>query len=43
MLPFIKDLNTRFKLPILYVSHSMEEILALTAEILHLTNGRIAG
>jgi len=41
MLPFIKGLNARFKLPILYVSHSMEEIRALTDDILHLAHGRI--
>jgi len=41
MLPFIKDLNSRFRIPILYVSHSFEEILALTGNIIKLANGKI--
>ena len=41
MLPFIKDLNTRFSIPILYVSHSMEEILTLTDNVIRLANGKI--
>jgi len=41
ILPFIKDLNTRFRIPILYVSHSIEEILALTGNIIRLADGRI--
>jgi len=41
MLPFIKDLNTRFSIPILYVSHSLEELLALTNNVIRLANGKI--
>ncbi len=41
MLPFIKELNTNFHIPILYVSHSLEEIRALTGDILRLDSGRI--
>ena len=41
MLPFIKELNTRFAIPIIYVSHSWEEIITLTGTILRLENGRI--
>ena len=41
MLPFIKDLNARFKIPILYVSHSLEEIRRLTGNIITLLNGKI--
>lgn len=41
MLPFIKDLNTRLHIPILYVAHSLEEIFALTDDILRLDNGGI--
>jgi len=42
MLPFIKDLNTRFGLPVLYVSHSLEEILNLTDNIIKLADGKCA-
>ena len=41
MLPFIKDLNARFSIPVLYVSHSLEEILALTGNIIKMANGKI--
>ena len=41
ILPFIGDLNARFNIPILYVSHSLEEILALTNNIIRLSNGKI--
>ena len=41
MLPFIKDLNTRFNIPILYVSHVLEEILTLTRNLITLANGKI--
>jgi len=41
MLPFIKELNARFGMPVLYVSHSLEEILALTNHIIRLANGKI--
>jgi len=41
MLPFIKKLNTRLGIPILYVSHSLEEILALTKHVVRLANGKI--
>ena len=41
MLPFIKDLNTRFGIPVLYVSHALEEILTLTDNVIRLANGKI--
>jgi len=41
MLPFIKELNTCFKIPIVYVSHSLEEILTLTNTVIRLANGTI--
>jgi molybdate transport system ATP-binding protein len=41
MLPFIKDLSARFNIPILYVSHSMEEIRALTDTVIRLADGKI--
>ncbi len=42
MLPFIRDMNSLLGIPVLYVSHSLEEILALTDNIIRLENGRIA-
>jgi len=41
MLPFIGGLSARFNIPILYVSHSLEEILTLTNNIIRLANGKI--
>ena len=41
MLPFIGGLSTRFKIPILYVSHALEEIHTLTDKIITLANGKI--
>jgi len=41
MLPFIKELNTRFSIPVLYVSHSLEEIITLTSKVIRLANGKI--
>ena len=41
MLPFIGGLSVRFNIPILYVSHSLEEILTLTNNIIHLANGTL--
>ena len=43
LLPFIKDLNARFRIPIVYVSHDLEEIRTLTDKIIRLANGKIAG
>jgi molybdate transport system ATP-binding protein len=42
MLPFIKELNASFHIPILYVSHALEEIFTLTKHVITLANGRIA-
>lgn len=43
ILPFIRELNTRFNIPILYVSHSMEEIRAVTDTVITVANGKIVG
>ena len=43
MLPFIKELNVRLHIPILYVSHALEEIRTLTGTILTLAQGKIVG
>ena len=36
LLPFIRQLNAEFALPILYVSHSRAELESLTSHIIHL-------
>lgn len=41
ILPFIKELNARFSIPIVYVSHSLEEISLLTTTVIRLINGKI--
>lgn len=43
ILPFIKELNTRFRIPIVYVSHSLEEISMLTTTVIRVVNGTISG
>ena len=42
VLPFIARLSHRFSVPILYVSHSLDEILALADTLVILDNGRVA-
>jgi ABC-type molybdate transport system ATPase subunit len=34
-------LSARFSIPVLYVSHSMEEIRALTGSVIRLDDGKI--
>ena len=41
LLPFIKELNAVFHIPVLYVSHSLEEIQALTNRVVTLVEGRM--
>ena len=41
LLPFIKELNAEFRIPVLYVSHVREEIQELDAAFIHLQDGRI--
>ncbi|MFH2092219.1 MAG: molybdenum ABC transporter ATP-binding protein [Pseudomonadota bacterium] len=42
VLPFIQRLCTTFSLPILYVSHSLDEILNLASDMILLDSGKIA-
>ncbi len=42
VLPFIMRLSRRFALPILYVSHAMDEILNLADRLVILEDGRVA-
>lgn len=41
LLPYIANINAQFKLPIIYVSHAMQEILSLTQNIIYLDQGRV--
>jgi molybdate transport system ATP-binding protein len=41
VLPFIRRLSTQFSIPVLYVSHSIEEIMRIADKILVITNGRL--
>jgi molybdate transport system ATP-binding protein len=40
-LPYIERLRDEFAIPIVYVSHSREEVERLTREIVHLDGGRV--
>jgi molybdate transport system ATP-binding protein len=42
LLPFIADLARRFAIPILYVSHAMDEVLRLADTLVLLNQGRVA-
>ena len=42
ILPFIERLNAEFAVPIIYVSHSAEEIVRLADTLVLLSNGRVA-
>ena len=41
VMPFIKRMCREFSLPILYVSHSSDEILKLASDIVILNTGRV--
>jgi molybdate transport system ATP-binding protein len=41
VLPFIRKLSTQLSIPVLYVSHSIEEILSIAEKILVLIQGRL--
>jgi molybdate transport system ATP-binding protein len=42
-LPYIERLRDELSIPIVYVSHSREEVERLTGEIIHIDRGRLAG
>ncbi len=42
VLPFIRTLSDTFNVPILYVSHQMDEILTLADRLIRVENGRVA-
>ena len=41
LLPYLRQLNTEFALPMVYVSHQLEELLALADELLVLRQGQV--
>ena len=41
VLPFIKELNKRFGIPVVYVSHALEEIQELSNQVIRLEQGSI--
>ncbi|HXF08482.1 MAG TPA: molybdenum ABC transporter ATP-binding protein [Candidatus Acidoferrales bacterium] len=41
LLPYIRALPGRFRIPLIYVSHAVEEVAQLAGEVLILTNGRV--
>ncbi|BCG66044.1 MAG: molybdate transport system ATP-binding protein [Methyloprofundus sp.] len=43
ILPFLKRVKDELELPMVYISHSMEEILHLTDQLVVINNGRILG
>jgi len=43
ILPFLKRVKDELKLPMIYVSHSMEEILHLTDHLVVINNGKVLG
>lgn len=43
ILPYLKQLNTKFNLPILYVSHDLEEVSWLADEVIALSSGSVIG
>lgn len=42
ILPFIERLRDEFGIPIVYVSHSVEEVARLASQVVKLENGRVA-
>lgn len=43
VLPYIERLRDRFGLPILYVSHAVEEVVRLAQKVVRIDHGRITG
>ena len=43
ILPFIQRLDTELHIPIIYVSHSLQEVLQLATTLVMLKDGRLAG
>lgn len=43
LLPFIERLRDEFRIPIIYVSHAVEEVARLASSVVRLQEGRVAG
>jgi molybdate transport system ATP-binding protein len=41
ILPYIEILRDEFKIPIIYISHSVEEVMRLAGDVLHIDGGKI--
>jgi molybdate transport system ATP-binding protein len=42
VLPYLEDLNARFRIPIIYVTHDADEVLRLASDVVLLANGTVA-
>ncbi len=42
ILPFIERLRDEFAIPIIYVTHSLEEVARLAAQVVRIREGRVA-
>lgn len=42
VLPYLEALNTRFGIPIIYVTHDADEVLRLASDVVLLTGGQVA-
>jgi molybdate transport system ATP-binding protein len=43
IIPYLRRVRDEFQLPILYVTHDEQEVLALCDEVLEIQRGRMAG
>lgn len=42
VLPYLEDINARFRIPIIYVTHDADEVLRLASDVVLLANGSVA-
>lgn len=42
VLPYLEELNARFRIPIIYVTHDADEVLRLASDVVLLANGTVA-
>lgn len=42
VLPYLEDINERFAIPIIYVTHDADEVLRLASDVVLLADGRVA-
>jgi len=42
VLPYLEDLNARFGIPIIYVTHDADEVLRLASDVVLLADGKVA-